>query len=396
MKVVKFGGTSLATAERFKTAVDIILSDPERRVCICSAPGRQTREDIKVTDLLIQLAAAEDAQQASLFRQKIENRFTQISKDLQLDTDDILGGAPIIDFLEQEEHNALNEQDNPYDRLLPLGEFFSASLMASYLRKRGVRAKLIDAGEIGIHVYHGKESYHVHNKSLRYLRENLNESLKEFEIIVVPGFYGKDKWGKRRPLSRGGSDVTASWIAAALSASCEIWTDVSGVYEADPKLIPAAWSIPFLSYDEMLAMARFGAQVLHPEAIKPILKAGQKMFIKNSFKPNDFGTEINEYNLSKRVAPLAVSMKRTSITNLIALNGEGIEERQDLARRGLALMQSIDKNAQIIDEVKTPACLLYTVRDEYALQAYRALWFNFIELSSWNPSGEYNLVSPKY
>lgn len=395
MIVAKFGGTSLASAERFKAVTEIITSNPERRIITCSAPGREFSTDIKVTDLLAQLAQAkDDSENSKLIKSKIRSRFTAILEGLGLESKSLMSRQEYDKYFQQDLKGLSPEER--YDQVIALGEVFSAACLAAYLRKIGLDAIFIDAGELGLSVYWSEVSYHVHGDSYLKLKKNLRPLLEEHQYIIVPGFYGYDPLGHRRPLSRGGSDVTASWLAAATGSTCEIWTDVSGVYEADPNIIKEAWKIDYLSYEEMMAMASFGTQVLHPEAIKPMVNAGQIMYVRNSFRPQDIGTELNVYNLAKRVAPLAVSMKKTNITTLLAINGEGIEERFDLAEQGLQLLRTIDPQANIINEIKIPACLLFSIRDEYALEGYQSLWYHFIELSGWTVNADYDLELRDY
>lgn len=390
MIVAKFGGSSLASADRFKAVTDIICEDAARKIIVCSAPGKRFAGDSKITDLLLYLAANYQTPRLRLETEaEIEERFSAILKGLGLKISDLFSADDYESYFKQD--FSLLSPESRSDLLLPLGEIFSAASLAAYLRKQGYNAKFCDAGKIGLSVYWAEDAYHVHGDSLVKLRAHISQLLAKHELLLVPGFYGFDPQGYRRPLSRGGSDVTASWLAAATNSICEIWSDVSGVYEADPNIIREAWKIDYLSYAEMLAMARFGTQILHPEAIKPMLDAEQVMYVKNSFRPQDIGTEINSYNLAKRVAPLAVSMKRTSITTLLAINGEGIEERRDLAQKGLELLRTLDPNAQVINEIKVPACLLFSISDEFALEAYETLWYHFIELSGWTINADYDL-----
>ncbi|MDO5015715.1 MAG: hypothetical protein Q4E09_01695 [Eubacteriales bacterium] len=390
MIVAKFGGSSLATADNFKAVTDIIREDAARKVIVCSAPGKRFTGDSKITDLLLYLAANYLTPRLRLkIQAEIEERFKAILKGLGLKISDLFSSDDYESYFQQD--FSLLSPENRSDLLIPLGEVFSAATLAAYLSKQGYKAKFCDAGKLGLSVYWSEDAYHVHGDSLVKLRTHISKLLADHDLLVVPGFYGFDLQGCRRPLSRGGSDVTASWLAAATNSTCEIWSDVSGVYEADPNIIQEAWKIDYLSYAEMLAMARFGAQILHPEAIKPMLDAGQIMYVKNSFRPQDIGTEINSYNLAKRVAPLAVSLKHTSITTLLAINGEGIEERRDLAKKGVELLRTLDPKAQLIDEMKIPACLLFSISDEFALKAYKSLWYHFIELSGWTINADYDL-----
>lgn len=287
MLVAKFGGSSLATATRFRQAADILRAEPDRRICVCSAPGKRFPQDRKITDLLIDLAYSQDEEKSLLLRQEIEAHFQEITEDLGIRQADMLHGQRISERLKEEEKDLSVDR---YDGLIALGEVFSASVMAAYLCKSGYKASFVGASQAGILVYKAGEHYRIHEDSLDKIRDQLVPLLDRYDLLVIPGFYGRDAAGKRRPLSRGGSDVTAAWLAAALQADCEIWTDVSGVFVTDPRVHPEAKPLPYLTYDQMLEMAEHGASVLHPEAVRPLQAKGLSMQVKNSFRPEDPGT----------------------------------------------------------------------------------------------------------
>ena len=289
MLVAKFGGTSLATATRFRQAAAILTADSNRRICVCSAPGKRFPQDRKITDLLIDLAYSQDEEKSLLLRQEIEAHFQEITEELGIRQADMLHGQRISERLKAEEKDLSVDR---YDGLIALGEVFSASVMAAYLCKLGYRAKFVGAGQAGILVHKIGDHYHMHEDSLERVRDQLWPLLEEYDLLVIPGFYGRDFEGKRRPLSRGGSDVTAAWLSAALQADCEIWTDVSGVFVTDPRVHPAAQPLPYLTYGQMLEMAEQGASVLHPEAVWPLQAQELKLYVKNSFHPEDKGSVV--------------------------------------------------------------------------------------------------------
>ncbi|MDO5033403.1 MAG: aspartate kinase [Eubacteriales bacterium] len=289
MRVAKFGGTSLATATRFRQAAEILLAKRDRKICVCSAPGKRFPQDRKITDLLIDLARSEDEDRSVILRQEIEAHFQEITEELGLRPADLLNGQLISERLQEEEKSLTSDR---YDGLITLGELFSASVMAAYLRKIGCQAQFVGASKAGILVHKLGDHYQVHQDSLHLIPERLLPLLQTADLLVIPGFYGRDAEGRRRPLSRGGSDVTAAWLASALQADCEIWTDVSGVFVTDPRVHPLAQALPQLSYEQMLIMAEQGASVLHPEAIWPLQEKQLKLYVKNSFQPEDPGTYV--------------------------------------------------------------------------------------------------------
>ena len=272
VKVVKFGGSSLADANQIRKAAEIIKSDPERRFVVPSAPGKRFAEDIKITDMLY--ACYEKASLGENFDadfQNIKNRYQEIIADLGLEL------SLEEDFDEIRKNLATAGKEYAASR----GEFLNGKIIAEYLG-----FAFVDAADVIVFGDDGVMDRHV-------TRAKLRERLADSENAVIPGFYGKSVSGVVRTFSRGGSDVTGSLVARAMRASVyENWTDVSGVLVADPRVVENPVVIPVITYKELRELSYMGFSVLHEDAIFPVRTAGIPINIRNTNKPQDAGTLI--------------------------------------------------------------------------------------------------------
>ncbi|MDR1264739.1 MAG: aspartate kinase [Propionibacteriaceae bacterium] len=271
VKVVKFGGSSLASAGRIKQALAIVAADPARRYLVASAPGKRSGADVKVTDLMYRLQAAAEADRPAVLAQ-LEERFATIVADLGVDFD--LAGE--LALLEQ----GLAAGEGP-DYFASRGEYLNSKIIAAKLGWPFLEAAdLIRFDAAGA-----------------FLPEATNAALAQrlggLEQAVLPGFYGATPDGRVKTFSRGGSDITGALVARAVAADVyENWTDVSGVLMADPRIVDSPAGIAVLSYDDLHDLSSMGASVLHPAAVEPVRRAGIPINIRNTFHPDDAGTWI--------------------------------------------------------------------------------------------------------
>lgn len=273
LKVVKFGGSSLADADQFRKVAAIINAEPERRYVVASAPGKRHYEDEKVTDLLLRChALATDRNPFKETFELIANRFREIIKDLGLS------------LSIEEELNTVYEAIGAgatVDYVASRGEYFNSMILADYL---GV--EFIDAEQCIFFTKDGKLDSHKTNTVL----ENL---LAMVPRAVVPGFYGAMPDGSIKTFSRGGSDITGSILAEALEADLyENWTDVSGMLMADPRIVENPAPIDIITYRELRELSYMGATVLHEDAVFPVRRSGIPINIRNTNVPEDAGTMI--------------------------------------------------------------------------------------------------------
>lgn len=287
MKVTKFGGSSLANAEQLRKVLNIVKTDPDRKFIVVSAPGKESPNDQKITDALI---AYHDAYVTGGSLQNIQeniiNRFKKIIEALELSqklldaiTSDIKGLAQ------------LPIENNPflYDTFLASGENNNAKLIAEYFRNNGLKARYLNPGAAGLIVSNEPQNARILPASYDKM-----EKLKEYDgILVIPGFFGITKEGQICTFSRGGSDITGSLIAAAISADLyENFTDVDGMFAAHPGVVKKPHSIKELTYKEMRELAYAGFTVLHDEALIPAYRGQVPLVIKNTNNPDHPGTKI--------------------------------------------------------------------------------------------------------
>ena len=274
-KVVKFGGSSLASAEQFKKVGNIIRADKERKYVVPSAPGKRFSDDTKVTDMLY--ACYDLADQGKSFKAEldaIKARYQEIIDGLQLDLD-------LVDEFKTIEKNFKAKAGSNY--AASRGEYLNGIIMANYLGY-----DFIDAATV---IFFDENGEFDAAKTNEVLRARLAES-KE---AVVPGFYGAMPDGTVKTFSRGGSDITGSIVARAVHATCyENWTDVSGFLIADPRIIKDPQPIKTITYRELRELSYMGASVLHEDAVFPVRKAGIPINIRNTNAPDDEGTWIVE------------------------------------------------------------------------------------------------------
>lgn len=278
--VVKFGGSSLASADQFRKVAEIIHEDPDRRYVVPSAPGKRFDGDTKVTDMLYACYARAEADEdfsaeLAAIRARYEEIIEGLGMDLSLD----------------EEFAKIGEQFRlkaGRQYAASRGEYLNGIVLASFLGFEFVdSATVIRFNEDG---------------SCNFKKTDviLAKRLADVEYAVIPGFYGATDNGVVTTFSRGGSDITGSIVARAVRADMyENWTDVSGFMVADPHIIKDTEIIETLTYKELRELAYMGASVLHEDAIFPVRSEGIPINIRNTNKPQDKGTLIVESTCRK-------------------------------------------------------------------------------------------------
>ncbi len=276
LKVVKFGGSSLADAGQFKKVSNIIKADPNRRYVVPSAPGKRNKEDTKVTDLLILAYSHKNEADFEDIFKEIRGRYQAIIDELGMD------------YSLDEEFAKIHENIKNgigFDYVVSRGEYLNGLLLANY-----IGFDFIDAADV-IRI---DESGAYDDKQTDPL---LEKALSEHEYAVIPGFYGlrNDGSNEIQTFSRGGSDVSGSIVAKCSNANLyENWTDVSGFLVADPRIIHKPQAIQTITYAELRELSYMGAGVLHENAIFPVRSVGIPINIKNTNRPQDPGTMIVE------------------------------------------------------------------------------------------------------
>lgn len=321
VKVLKFGGSSLADADQFRKVAAIIKAEPERRYVVASAPGKRFSDDIKVTDMLYdcytlvkQNMPIDDA------FAKIEDRYNGIIKDLG------------ISFWLQPEFDRIKNAIVHHagrDYIASRGEYLNSMILANY-----IGYDFIDA-EFGI--------FFNDNGTLdtEKTNEELSALMAKHERAVIPGFYGVMPNGTIKTFSRGGSDITGSIVARAIKADIyENWTDVSGMLMADPRCVENPQVIPLITYRELRELSYMGATVLHEDAVFPVRQAGIPINIRNTNKPEDAGTMIVEKAPSDKVDTVITGIAGKKGFSVIAIEKDMMNSEVGFGRRVLEVLEN--------------------------------------------------------
>lgn len=273
MKVCKFGGTSMASAQTVSKVIDIINDDTKRQYIVVSAPGKRTDKDEKITDMLY--ACYDEVQRKGNCDKtfsKVRDRFLEMARELDVDVD--IEGL-LFEIQANIEHGASREYT------ASRGEYLSARLLSAKMGYPFVDTqdivKFNEKGELQTH----------------YTLDLIKQRLDGLDRAILPGFYGSGTKGEIITFSRGGSDITGALIARAVGADLyENWTDVDGFLVADPRIVENPTYIEHLSFKELRELSYMGAEVMHPESILPVSSVGIPINIKNTFNPSHPGTMI--------------------------------------------------------------------------------------------------------
>lgn len=323
VKVLKFGGSSLADAEQFRKVAAIIKAQPERRYVVASAPGKRFSDDIKVTDMLYDCykLVKQDKDIEEAFK-KIEERYNGIIKDLGLK----FWLQPEFDKIK----NAIVHHAGR-DYIASRGEYLNSMILAEF-----IGYDFIDA-EDGI--------FFAENGTLdtQKTNEELSAILEKHERAVIPGFYGSMPNGTIKTFSRGGSDITGSIVARAIKADIyENWTDVSGMLMADPRCVENPKVIDTITYSELRELSYMGATVMHEDAIFPVREMGIPINIRNTNSPEDSGTMIVPSVSSNKVDTVITGVAGKKGFSVIAIEKDMMNSEVGFGRRVLEVFENHD------------------------------------------------------
>ena len=356
MKVVKFGGSSMADAGQYRKIRDILLADPERKVVVVSAAGKRNKKDHKITDLLYLCHAhTQYGVDCSGVYQMIVSRYLEIRDELGIELD---LESEFAQLKRRIDAKAISQ-----DELASRGEYFSAKLMAAYLGFR-----FIDAADWIKFNFDGTVDQESTYEALRSQVWGLG--------VVIPGFYGLMPDGRIRTFSRGGSDITGSLAAAALDADVyENWTDVSGILMADPRIVDDPQTIPEVTYDELRELSYSGAQVLHEGSIFPVREKNIPLNIRNTNAPEDPGTIIQErFHHDADPNRFITGITGKKDFTIISLSKRGMGGEVGVLRKVLSVLErhnvSVDyvpngiDNVSVVMPTESVASSLYTIMGE--------------------------------
>lgn len=356
MKVVKFGGSSMADAGQYRKIRDILLADPDRRVVVVSAAGKRCKGDHKITDLLyLCYAHVQYGVDCSGVFEMIVSRYREIRDELGIKLD----LEPEFAALKQR----LDAKTVTQDELVSRGEYFSAKLMAAYLG-----FQFVDAADWVKFRFDGTVDQEGSYEALRGLVRGLG--------TVIPGFYGMMPDGHIRTFTRGGSDITGALAAAALDAEVyENWTDVSGILMADPRIVDNPQTIPEVTYDELRELSYSGAQVLHEGTIFPVREKNIPLNIRNTNAPDDPGTMIREsFQMDSDPKRFITGITGKRDFTIIAVSKRGMSSQVGVLRKILTVLErhniSVDyvpngiDNVSVVLPTEAIAASLYSILGE--------------------------------
>ncbi|WP_199438126.1 bifunctional aspartate kinase/homoserine dehydrogenase I [Vibrio owensii] len=374
MRVLKFGGSSLADADRFLRAADIIANNAQQEeiAVVLSAPGKTTNKLVAVIEGALRNGEAE------LQINELEASFKALFGDIQAVLPNIDGAAfdnqvkTSLSQLRQFVHgiNLLGMCPNNVNaRIISKGERVSIQLMKAVLEAKGQPAHLIDPVEY----LYAKGDHLEAMVDVEVSTQNFRQNpLPQGHVNIMPGFTAGNEKGELVTLGRNGSDYSAAVLAACLRADCcEIWTDVDGVYNCDPRLVEDARLLKSLSYQEAMELSYFGASVLHPKTIAPIAQFHIPCLIKNSFNPQGAGTLIGQDTGEDNLAIKGI----TTLNDLTMVNvsGPGMKGMVGMASRVFGAMSSAGVSIVLITQSSSEYSISFCIEAQDKAKAQQVL-----------------------
>ncbi len=386
MKVLKFGGTSVGSSQNIEKVINVLekeaLTSPI--ICVVSAVGGITDKLLKAGEL----AKQKDNTYNKVF-EKIKTSHYKIINDLALNPKPIIVKVDAtFDNLKQLLNGIylINElSPKTSDKLVSHGELLSSFIISKIMEEKKINSVLKNSQELIItnsDFTKAEVNYDITNKNTIDYFNKANQ-----QITILPGFVAKSKSGETTTLGRGGSDFTAAIIAAALKVNqLEIWTDVSGMYTTNPKLVKQAYPIANLSYQEAMELSHFGAKVLYPPTVQPVLNLGIPIHIKNTLQPEATGTIISNQKKDTNLTVKGIS--HIDNVALLTLEGSGMVGIPGFSKRLFGVLANQKINIIFITQASSEhsICFGIDVKDaEQAEQAINSMFENEISLHKINP-----------
>jgi aspartate kinase len=298
MIVMKFGGSSVANAERIRHVIGIVKTQmPKQPVLVLSAMGDTTDHLLEAGSLALKEGKVDIKRIEKLHQETIKNLKLPVQKDVVNLFDELtrlLSGIALIREL----------TPRTKDYLVSFGERLSVRVAAAFFKASGMNARAFDAWELGFLSNSDYTRAELLKESWDLIPDKILPQIKGNVLPVVTGFLAKDEKGNITTLGRGGSDLSATMIAAACKAEeVQVWKDVDGILTADPRIVKDARPVQFVTYEEASELAYFGAQVLHPRAMQPCMKTGTPVLVKNSYNIDALGTRIESASTAVKKGP---------------------------------------------------------------------------------------------
>ena len=349
MKVLKFGGSSVANAENIQKVVAIVKGNTESQIVVVSALGG-------VTDLLIK---------AGTLAEQSEESYKEVLK--QLETNHLDTARALLPVTHQssclsmikQHFNELDEICNSVfylkelslrtkDRIISFGEMLSSKIIAAYMQSLGIAHEWLDSRKLiktNSNFGFAAVNFSITNDKISYAVSSSGN-----QLFLAPGFISSDEQGNTTTLGRGGSDYTAAIFAAAVHAtSLEIWTDVTGMMTADPRWVPNAKTIAATSYQEAMELSHFGAKVIYPPTIQPVMQKNIPTWVKNTFAPNEAGTVIGS-SAAADEAEIITGISSINAIALLSLEGSGMVGIPGFSKRLFEALASEKINVILITQ----------------------------------------------
>ena len=380
MKVFKFGGASINTVERIQNTGRILQScKTEKILVIISAMGKTTNALEKVVDAFFE-GRTKDALQ--LFEQVKESHLKTlkylVSVNWQAAEDQLKDFFTEVEWLLHDK--PVRDYDYYYDQVVCNGELLSTSLVSHYLNEAGIKNKWVDVRDI----IRTDDNFRDAAIDLDFTQQKINETIKpffeEYDLVLTQGFIGATDENESTTLGREGSDYSAAIFANMLDAESQtIWKDVDAVMNADPKQFKDAQNIETLSYNEVIEMAYYGAQVIHPKTIKPLQNKNIPLYVKSFLKPGGSGTLVSNRSV-QNLPPIIVLKENQVLMQLSSKDFSFVEEkpisllhemfanfriRPNLSQNGaISLVCCLDDNAEKIEKLALAASEIFNVQLE--------------------------------
>lgn len=388
MQVLKFGGTSVANAQNIRKVRDIVEQKQKSGSSIVVVSAFSG-----ITDQLLHcgiLAAQADTSYKNSLQQISQQHLDAVKELLP-----VTGQSSVLSFVMQQFNEIedicngiilLNEfSERTKDRILSYGELISSRIISCFFESSGLKNKWMDA-RAWI-----KTDSHFNNAAVQFSKtqDNIRNYFLEFpeSLVVVPGFIASDEKGNTTTLGRGGSDYTAAILGAAMNASVvEIWTDVSGMMTADPRLVNNAKQIREISYHEAMELSHFGARVIYPPTLQPLMNKKIPVWIKNTFASEDFGTIINA--ASKQNGNSIRGISSINSIALLSLEGSGMIGIPGFSKRLFETLANNSINVILITQASSEHSICVGVEEKLAEKAKEAIDRSFsfeIEKGKVNP-----------
>jgi len=302
MRILKFGGTSVGSVDNLKRVKDILSKDNEEKIVVCSAMSGVTDQLVQLTEYI----KSSDQASYALALSQLEEKHLAVTESLILDSatqSEVKNGVSSI-ILEMGTFSDQPYSDTIYSQVVTYGETLLTYIFSNYLTAIGVTNRLLDAKEF---MYVGA----VENPNINEVSDRLNKVLQQnnaSNLYITQGFVCRNSTGSISHLKRGGSDYTATIIGAAIDANeVQIWTDIDGLHNNDPRYVDHTRPISHLTYNEAAELAYFGAKILHPQTVSPMVDKDIPVYLKNTFDPEAAGTVIS--NNVVRTGLKAISAK---------------------------------------------------------------------------------------